>query len=268
MHMNVAISLLFLFVVSFSNAYEIGEHRKSPLLNWRNPFIDYVTNKIPNKDFKSATLVSLATVTPSGYIVTTVMQGDSCDGNSVVLSSGVGMDVCYSAENAQGEAVGSIYFDFDGTEHPFTVSARVFIGAIDCKGELFEDYDFSIPDTCEKVTDASLLSYSFSYTEQSDPWTQQPAGGLLVQSYDTSAHCYEYTPMGIYTVVNLNMCFYSTMITSCYSDSYNMQFYADVGCDTLLSGEILNLRKCFPYDAKPSNQTAGVLGYGTMSCNP
>ena len=267
MIMNMGISFVLLLVVSVtSNAYEISQQRKSPL-DWRNPFIDYVTKKIPNKAFNSANLVSLTTVTPSGYIVTTVTEGDSCDGNSVALAGGVGMDVCYSAENAQGEPVGSIYFDVDGGEVGLVVSARVFIGVIDCKGELFEDYDLPIPETCMKVGDASL-SYSFSYTSQSDPWTQLPKGGLLQQLYDTSAHCYEYTPMGLYTVVNTNVCIFSTVITACYTDSYNVQFYSDEGCNSLLSGEILSLRKCFEYDTHPSNQTAGVLGYGTMSCNP
>ena len=266
MIMNVFVCpclILFVLVATVSG-YELTTNPPLKHLDWRNPFWDYVNKKIPNGAFRSASYTSLGT--PSGYIITTVMQGTSCDGNAVVLTGGVGMDVCYTAQNDQGEPIGSIYFDFDGTEHPLLINARVFDGVIDCNGNLFQDYEVPIPDTCI-ATDDSLLSYSFSYTEQSDPWKMQPAGGLLQQAYDTAQHCKDYNSMGMYTLINTNVCAYSIIITGCSGDSYTVQFYGDRGCNIYLSENKMSLETCYPYDLNPSNYTVDVLGYGSLFCN-
>jgi len=265
--MRLGISFLLLFVVGIvTNAYEFGE-QKNPLLNWRNPFFEYLDKTIPNKVFNSTTLKSLATKPPSGYIVTTVMQGDNCDGNAVALTAGVGMDVCYVAENAEGVTVGSVYFYFGYSGEEPTVTANVYEGDMDCKGDLHQEQHVIVPiDECLQLEDEPL-SFSFSYTEQSDPWEQQPPGGLLQQVYDTKTHCEEKTPMGIYTLINTNVCVYSVIVNSCGSGYYNINFYADKGCTVFLLENDMALNLCKPYQLHAPHHDADVLGYGSLFCS-
>lgn len=264
--MKAAISILTLLVVSIiANAYEIDE-QKNPLLNMRNPFIDYVNKMIPNSVFNSTTLKSLATKPPSGYIVSTVTQGDDCDGNKVALTAGVGMDVCYVAENTQGTPVASVYFYYTESGEEPTVFAEVFEGDFECKGDLHETHDIIVPTECMKSADG-FESISFAFTEQSDPWKQQPSGGLLQQVYDTITHCEEKTPMGIYTLINTNVCVYSIIITSCASNSYMVKFYADKGCSVLLTENDLYLNSCKPYDLHSPRGDNDLLGYGSLFCS-
>lgn len=264
----------FLFFASSVSGYEV---KNDILKSFHNPFFDYVkagknVHKLqPAKiDSSKSGMNAKLSNTPSGYVLTYADESDTCDGNQVAAVAGVGMDVCYEAHDVNGNVTESISYHYEGIEHPITLVARVY-ETLDCTGNIFQELPAVLPDRCVS-DDGSYLSFSFEYTEQTDPWVEQPKGGLLQQVFDSEQSCDKATPQGMFLVVNLDRCFSGMIIRSCSGQYFDSQLYSDKECTNLLSEENFPLEQCFDFKYFPpstdddSPKSQGIATYGSLSC--